>query len=128
MSTVQHFVSISGGKDSTAVACLAVERMNRRGGGNLTTRVLFADTGNEHPATTEHVAYLGDKLGIQIETVRANFDHDFTVRRENIRADWSREKRRTEHAEAAFLPDCSDPVDAAHLSLEILLFRAHALA
>lgn len=100
MSRVQHFVSISGGKDSTAVACLAVERMERRGGGNLPTRFLFADTGNEHPATIEHVAYLGDKLGIQIETVRANFDHDFTVRRENIRADWSREKRRTEHTAA----------------------------
>lgn len=37
-----HFVSISGGKDSTATACLALERAQRR---PMELRFLFADTG-----------------------------------------------------------------------------------
>ncbi|MGL9687646.1 MAG: phosphoadenosine phosphosulfate reductase family protein [Candidatus Phytoplasma sp. TWB_XP] len=62
MTRPQHFVSISGGKDSTATACLAIEQAERRG---YTPRFLFADTGNEHDITIEHVAYLADALGIK---------------------------------------------------------------
>lgn len=93
----QHFISISGGKDSTAVACLAVERMQRRDFGNMPPRFLFADTGNEHPLTLEYVSYLGDRLGIQIETVRADFSQKFAARRERMRVDWAKELRRKQH-------------------------------
>ncbi|MES2902708.1 MAG: phosphoadenosine phosphosulfate reductase family protein [Pseudomonadota bacterium] len=100
MSGVQHFISISGGKDSTATACLAIERMQRRPMGNLPPRFLFADTGNEHPITLEHVAYLGEALGIEIETVRADFAHMFAARRIAIARDWPHELRRKQHSKA----------------------------
>lgn len=94
MTAFQHFVSISGGKDSTATACLAIERADRRG---YTPRFLFADTGNEHPLTLAHVAYLGQALGVTIETVRADFSSLFAARREAIARDWPRELKRTQH-------------------------------
>jgi 3'-phosphoadenosine 5'-phosphosulfate sulfotransferase (PAPS reductase)/FAD synthetase len=89
-----HFVSISGGKDSTATACLAVERQQRR---SMEVRYLFADTGNEHPITLEHVDYLARTLGVTIETVRADFTHRFPARREAMRRDWVKELRRKQH-------------------------------
>ncbi len=91
---VQHFVSISGGKDSTATACLAVERAERTG---FTPRFLFADTGNEHDVTLEHVAYLARTLGIVIETVRADFTGRFAARRAAIARDWPKERRAKMH-------------------------------
>lgn len=94
MSAPQHFVSVSGGKDSTATMCLAVERAERRG---MDVRFLFADTGNEHEATIEHVAYLGHALGVQIETVRADFTGKFEARREAMAKDWPHELRRKQH-------------------------------
>ncbi|MDD1998083.1 phosphoadenosine phosphosulfate reductase family protein [Pseudomonas putida] len=48
-----NIVSVSGGKDSTALLLLAVER----GAENL--EAVFADTGHEHPQTYEYVRYLG---------------------------------------------------------------------
>lgn len=95
MGRAQHFVSISGGKDSTAVACLAVERMERRP--DFRPRFLFADTGNEHDVTLEHVEYLQGALGIEIETVRADFSGKFAARREAIARDWPKELRRKQH-------------------------------
>lgn len=94
---LQHFVSISGGKDSTATACLAVERAERRG---FTPRFLFADTGNENQITLDHVGYLGQALGVEIETVRADFTAKFAARREAIRRDWSRALHRKQHSRA----------------------------
>ncbi|WP_294189040.1 phosphoadenosine phosphosulfate reductase family protein [uncultured Sphingomonas sp.] len=91
----QHFVSISGGKDSTATACLAVERAERTG---FAPRFLFADTGNEHDVTLEHVAYLAHTLGITIETVRADFSGRFAARRAAIARDWPKELRRKQHS------------------------------
>lgn len=98
MTRAVHFVSISGGKDSTAVACLAVERIQRRP--DFRPRFLFADTGNEHDVTLEHVAYLAGALGIQIETVRADFSDRFAARREAMARDWPKELRRKQHTTA----------------------------
>lgn len=102
MSRVEHFVSISGGKDSTAVACLAVERMQRRP--DFRPRFQFCDVMNEHPATIEHVAYLAGALGIEIETLSA-YDVPglidsaaFERKRSVIRENWSKELRRKRHA------------------------------
>lgn len=89
-----HFVSISGGKDSAATACLAIERAERR---SMELRFLFADTGNEHPLTLEHIDYLARTLGITIETVRADFSGKFAARRERMRSDWIKELRRKMH-------------------------------
>lgn len=97
----QHFGSVSGGKDSQAVLCLMVERAQRHGFGNMPPRFLGADTGNEHPIWQEHMAYLDEwlqrQIGQRIEIVRADFSGEFETRRQNIRTDWAKEKRRTEH-------------------------------
>lgn len=94
MSALQHFVSISGGKDSAAVACLAMERAARKA---MLLRFVFADTGNEHPLTLEYVDYLARALGVTIETVRADFSGDFAERRDYIRQHWPNERRRLKH-------------------------------
>lgn len=104
----QHFVSVSGGKDSQAVLCLAVERMQRRSFGNNPPRFLFADTGNEHQITLEHLAYLSEWLvsetGCAIEKVSAYDvaglidEAAFDARRESIKKNWPVERRRTKHS------------------------------
>lgn len=102
--TVTHFVSISGGKDSTATACLAIERAQRR---PMELRFMFADTGNEHPITLDHIEYLSNSLGIKIETVRADFTSKFPARREAMLRDWVKELRRKQHSRAC-LAACTD--------------------
>lgn len=97
----QHFISISGGKDSTAVACLAVERTERRG--DFRPRYQFCDVENENPVTVEYVAYLENALGIEIERLSA-YDVPglidataFERKRAVIRDNWSKELRRKRH-------------------------------
>ena len=53
MSTI-HVVSMSGGKDSTATALLALETQSRED-----VRFVFADTGNEHSAVYEYLTVNG---------------------------------------------------------------------
>lgn len=72
---IQHLVSVSGGKDSTATYLRAIES-------GRPFRAVFADTGNEHEAVYEYIATLHEKTGgPAIETVRA----DFTARLERHR-------------------------------------------
>lgn len=110
MIAVQHFGSISGGKDSQAVLCLMVERIERKGlaaFGNRAPRFLFADTGHENPITLDHIAYINDwlcrRVGLRIETVSANDVPGltdavaFARKRAMLRSEWSKEKRRTRH-------------------------------
>ena len=79
-AATHNVVSVSGGKDSTAVLALAVVQEVP----NLLA-VFAADTGHEHPLTYEYVAYLSDWLQHQghrpVRTVRADFSDDFTRRR-----------------------------------------------
>jgi 3'-phosphoadenosine 5'-phosphosulfate sulfotransferase (PAPS reductase)/FAD synthetase len=94
MGTI-HFASVSGGADSLATMLKAIERAEKRG---MDLRFLNADLGeNEHQITHDYIGYLEQALGIHIQRVRANFDAEFTVRRETIQHHWSREKRRKEH-------------------------------
>lgn len=71
----QNIVSVSGGKDSTALLLLALERQTE----NL--QAVFADTGHEHPQTYEYIAYLNEKVH-PIRTVRADFTQDIESRRQ----------------------------------------------
>lgn len=71
-----NVVSVSGGKDSTATALMALELEPRE-----SLRFIFCDTGNEHPLTLEYLGYLEARLGIVIERLRADF------------TDWMRERR-----------------------------------
>lgn len=62
-------VSVSGGKDSTACALMALEQFPRD-----EIRLVFADTGNEHEQTYRYVLdYMPAALGIAVDVVRASF-------------------------------------------------------
>ena len=75
-----HAVSLSGGKDSTAMLLLMIER------GMPIDMVLSADTGMEFPEMYEHLAELDEHLfrecGIHISTVHrhrsGNLRHRFS--------------------------------------------------
>ncbi|WNV10725.1 phosphoadenosine phosphosulfate reductase family protein [Tardiphaga sp. 709] len=74
MSTTHNIVSVSGGKDSTALLLLAIER----GAENL--QAVFADTGHEHPQTYEYIQYLNDKV-FPIRTIKADYTEAIENRR-----------------------------------------------
>jgi 3'-phosphoadenosine 5'-phosphosulfate sulfotransferase (PAPS reductase)/FAD synthetase len=100
---IQHFVGISSGKDSTAVACLAKERMQRRA--DFRPRFQFVDVGNEDQRALDHVDYLEHALGVTIERLTA-YDVPglcdaaaFERKRESIRRLWPHELRRLRHTE-----------------------------
>jgi 3'-phosphoadenosine 5'-phosphosulfate sulfotransferase (PAPS reductase)/FAD synthetase len=94
---VKNIISISGGKDSTATALLAIAME----ADNL--ELVFADTGNEHVLTYDYVDYLQQKLDLPIRKVKA----DFTVQIE-------RKKRKLEAGE---LVGWTDKAIAAALEL-----------
>ena len=77
---IKHVVSMSGGKDSTATAILAIEMHGREA-----CEFVFADTGNEHEATYEYALdYLPAALDISVKVVRADFSAEFEVKRANL--------------------------------------------
>lgn len=59
-------VSISGGSDSDVMLDM-IERLKS----NQTIHYVFFDTGIESQATKEHLDYLEEKYGIEIERIRA---------------------------------------------------------
>ncbi|HCF0970791.1 TPA: phosphoadenosine phosphosulfate reductase family protein [Pseudomonas aeruginosa] len=79
---LHNIVSVSGGKDSTALLLLAIamEAPNLRG--------VFADTGNEHDLTLEYINYLEQATGITIERRRADFSRQIARKREFIETKW----------------------------------------
>lgn len=83
---VANVVSVSGGKDSTATALLAIER----GAENLT--FVFADTGHEHPQTYEFIGYLDGVLrgrcGVGITRVKADFAAAIQRKRDRVAGAW----------------------------------------
>jgi len=82
MRPIQQIVSVSGGKDSTAVYLLAVES-------GRPFRAVFADTGNEHPATYDYVNTLAERTGgPAVETVRADFSAQIARKREVVQTKW----------------------------------------
>ena len=66
-----NLISLSGGKDSTALALLSIERNTE----NL--RFVFCNTGNEARETIDYIQYLSDvlysKSGRNIEVIEARF-------------------------------------------------------
>lgn len=75
MSCEHNIVSVSGGKDSTALLLLAIERETE----NL--QAVFADTGHEHPKTYEYIQYLNEKV-FPIRTVKADYTEKIQKRRQ----------------------------------------------
>ena len=83
--TDYNVVSISGGKDSTALLLLAIERETE----NL--RPVFADTGHEHPEVYAYLDYLEQRLGITIERLVPDFSAQIARKRETVQTKWRRE-------------------------------------
>lgn len=81
MSEEYNIVSVSGGKDSTALLLLAIERQPE----NL--QAVFADTGNEHQITYDYVQYLSETV-FPIRTVVADFSRLMEGKREYIAKHW----------------------------------------
>lgn len=75
---IVNVLGMSSGKDSTATMLLmmALEVENQM--------YVFADTGHEHPYVYEYLDYLKNKLGIEIKTVKANFDFEINRKREKL--------------------------------------------
>lgn len=81
---MHNIVSVSGGKDSTATYCKAIER-------GLPFRAVAADTGNEHPATYEAVNTLHEKTGgPKVQWVKADFSRQIARKHAFIEGNWER--------------------------------------
>jgi len=81
MSRSINLLSVSGGKDSTALILHAIERGKE-------FRCVFADTGHEHQQTYDYLDYLRTKLGITIEVAKADFRREIEGKREYISKHW----------------------------------------
>jgi len=79
-----NVVSISGGKDSTAMWLLALERDTPN------MEVVFCDVGHEHPKTYEYIDYLEKELGT-IRKIKANFDKEIEWKRKVVQDKWRHE-------------------------------------
>jgi 3'-phosphoadenosine 5'-phosphosulfate sulfotransferase (PAPS reductase)/FAD synthetase len=78
---IKHVISVSGGKDSAATISIALERCPRD-----SVVPIFCDTGNEHEAVYEYLAYLEQALDITITRLKADFSERMAVHRERLRA------------------------------------------
>lgn len=81
MTKENNIISVSGGKDSTALLLLAIERQTEN------MQAVFADTGNEHDLTYEYVQYLNDNV-FPIRTVRADFSRQIAGKRKFVLENW----------------------------------------
>ncbi|MDH0120805.1 MAG: phosphoadenosine phosphosulfate reductase family protein [Pseudomonas stutzeri] len=85
LGELHNVVSVSGGKDSSALLALAVamEAPNLRG--------VFADTGNEHELTLEYIDYLERMTGVTIERRSADFSAEIARKRTFVESKWRAE-------------------------------------
>lgn len=81
--SIANIISISGGKDSTALWLFALEQ-------NVEFEVIFADTGHEHPKTYEYIDYLQKQLG-QLTVVKPDFSERIAKKREYVQTKWREE-------------------------------------
>lgn len=77
-----NIVSVSGGKDSTALLLLAIERSTQN------MQAVFSDTGNEHQQTYDYVQYLHENV-FPIRRVVADFSRQIAGKREYVLTKWA---------------------------------------
>ena len=77
-----NIISVSGGKDSTALLLLAIERSTEN------MQAVFADTGNEHQQTYDYVQYLHENV-FPIRRVAADFTQQIAGKREYVLTKWA---------------------------------------
>ena len=77
-----NIISVSGGKDSTALLLLAIERNTEN------MQAVFADTGNEHQQTYDYVQYLHENVS-PIRRVVADFSKQIAGKREYVLEKWA---------------------------------------
>ena len=96
-----HVVSISGGKDSTALALVCREMIDA--GMVPPGRIIlaFAETDNEHPITYDYLAYLEDALQMPIVRLRADFAQRIERKRAYVAEHWPKEGIAAEVVERA---------------------------
>jgi 3'-phosphoadenosine 5'-phosphosulfate sulfotransferase (PAPS reductase)/FAD synthetase len=79
-----NVLSISGGKDSTAMWLYAVKELG------LEVTPVFADTGNEHEMTYQYIDYLEREIG-PVQRVKANFAEKIAHKRNYVDTKWREE-------------------------------------
>ncbi|MBF0185362.1 MAG: phosphoadenosine phosphosulfate reductase family protein [Magnetococcales bacterium] len=90
-----NILSVSGGKDSTAMYLHALEL-------GVPFQAVFADTGNEHEITLDYIRQLPARTGgPEIEWVSADFSEDFARKRRYIIKYWPAEGVPQEKVEQA---------------------------
>ncbi|GHU08505.1 hypothetical protein FACS1894158_17810 [Betaproteobacteria bacterium] len=80
--TTKYVISVSGGKDSTALLLEALSRCPREA-----VIPIFCDTGNEHVSTYAYLDYLEQALDIQIVRLKADFSEEIAAKRRFIARD-----------------------------------------
>lgn len=71
---MKHIVQFSGGKDSTAMLLMMLEK------GMPVDEIVFCDTGKEFPAMYDHIKQVEEYIGRKITTLKApnSFDYYFS--------------------------------------------------
>lgn len=85
---IKHVVSVSGGKDSTATLLIALENCSRE-----SVVPIFCDTGNEHQAVYDYLAYLEQALDIEIIRLKADFTEQIAAKRMFIARDQRKSRK-----------------------------------
>lgn len=79
---IKHVISVSAGKDSSAVLAIAIENCPRE-----SIVPIFCDTGNEHQAVYDYLTYLEQALDITIVRLKADFSEQIAAKRMFIARD-----------------------------------------
>lgn len=79
-----NVISLSGGKDSTALLLKAIEL-------GVEYEAVFADTGHEHEETYKYIDYLEKQLGIKIRRVKADLTQRVLDKKKTIEVKWRKD-------------------------------------